>query len=120
MGSLINLSRYRHQRKSTYLKAYEHQLEKFFEGFLTRHFKESFSILSAQYMACKVHQNEMAWDYDDFRDALKDAIAIVYGGAIWGEITQQRWFDKRFISQEEIIERCTTYFILQDTRVANQ
>ncbi len=36
-------------------------------------------------MACKVEQNEMALDYDDFRDALKDAIAMVYGVAIWEE-----------------------------------
>lgn len=120
MSNVIDLQQYRKQRKRQYIKSHEHQLERFFEAFVSRHFKETYPLLSDQYMACKVSQNEMAWDYHDFRDALKEAIAIVYGAQIWQELRTQSWFDPKHLSAEEVIDRCTSFFILRATFAANQ
>lgn len=120
MSEVTNLSRYRQQRRTLYLKSHSHHLEKFFASFVARYFKETYDIISSQYMSCKVSQNEMAWDYHDFRDSLKEAIADVYGDLIWSEISKLYWFDPRLISRDEVMDRCTTYFILAETAVANQ
>lgn len=119
MGKIIELSKFKQDRKTAFLKSHEMRLEQFFEGFLNRHFQESFHIISEQYLAFRVNANEMDWDYHDFRDALKDAIAIVYGEQIWLEANATRWFNPKLISKDEVIDRCTSYFILRETRAAN-
>ncbi len=120
MSGVTNLAQYRQQRRTLYLKSHSHLLEKFFAGFVSRHFKETYSILTAQYMSCKVLQNEMAWDYHDFRDSLREAIGDVYGDLIWAEIRNTYWFDHKLMSRDEVVDRCTTYFILCETLAANQ
>ena len=120
MGNVIELSKFRNERKRSYLRANQTRLDRFFEAFVASHFQVNYLRISEHYMAVRYHQNEMAWDYHDFRDDLRDAINEAFGDAMWVEAQQLFWFDSRWLSRDEMIDRCTSFFILGKSQAANQ
>ena len=76
-------------------------------------------MINQQYLAHKAYQNEMAWDYQDFREELKDAVRQVFGDQLWDEVRNLYWFDPQWITRDELIELCISYFILGKTKAAN-
>jgi len=120
MGQVILLNKYRNDRRRSYLKANQSRLDAFFEAFVASHFRINYSKISEHYMAMRFNQNEMAWDYHDFRDDLKEAINEAFGEAMWNEVQGKFWFDDRWLSRDEMIDRCTSFFILGKSYAANQ
>lgn len=112
MTGVISLSSYRLKRKRLYLQQNRLLMDEYLQYFIGQNFQSNFDHLEDQYLAVKSLQNEMAWDYYDFRECLKDAIQEVFGQQLWKEITTQKWFDSTFIGQEEIIDRCLSLFVL--------
>mgnify|MGYP007046356827 CR=1 FL=1 len=69
------------------------------------------------YMANKVQNNELAWDYQDLRQDLNDGIKEVFGDQIWLEINNQFWFDHRLMEKEELLEFVVSFFVLGSDQV---
>jgi hypothetical protein len=120
MGNVVELNKYRSRKKRSFLEKHQPLLKQFIEGFVHQHFKMSFAVVNAQYLAQRAMENETAWDYYDFREELKEAISKVYGTLIWQEIQRMPWFDKNCISPEDLIEQCMLYYILGETPAANR
>ena len=114
MGQLIELGKYRKDRKRTYLKKYETHLMKFIAHFVHHNIRCSFDSLSHQYIASKQAEQALAWDYYDLRDSLKDALYEVFGEQIWLECKDCYWFDPRYLSKEDLVEVCIRQMILGD------
>lgn len=119
MGDLIQLSKFRNEHKRSYLKANQSRLDRFFEKFVALHFRTNYDSLSERYMALRYQQNEMAWDYHDFREDLKEAIDEAFGDVLWEEVKMLFWFDGRWLSRDEVMDRCTSFFVLGKTAAAN-
>lgn len=117
---IISLIQFKQDRKKSWRKKYAPALKRFTESFVHDHFRISFNILNDIYVHRKIQDNEMAWDYHDFRDDLRDAIREVYGQLIWDEARRQYWFDQRYLSKDELVELCISCFILGNSMVANQ
>lgn len=112
MSDLIELEKYRLQRRKHYLQKYRSHLDESIQYFIHHHFHLQFDSIRFAYLEARTHQNEVAWDYCDFRETLKEALSEVFGQELWNELKTQPWFDSRFINHDELIERCLSLFIL--------
>lgn len=118
--NVICISAFRREKKLRYIAEHESHLREFFNRFVDHHFQINFGFINDVYMQRKVSQNEMAWDFHDFREELKHAIYTVYGDAIWSELIKEKWFNPVWLSRDEMAERCTSAFILAEGKAANQ
>lgn len=112
VNNVTELDAFRRKRKKKFLEDNKVPLEDFFSRFVSKYFAIGFDVFNALYIQQKLQQNEMAWDYYDFREDLIEAISNVYGETIWQEINCEPWFNSRWLSFEEVIERCMRQFIL--------
>jgi hypothetical protein len=112
MVEVISLDSYRWKRKRLYMAQHRSLIDDFVRFFIRQNFQSNFAHLEDRYLALKSLQNEMAWDYYDFRECLREAILEVFGQQLWQEIRHKSWFDPIFITQEELIERCVSIFVL--------
>lgn len=119
MGTVISLDSYRTSKRRLYMERHGTRLQKFIEAFVLLNFKTSFAAISQDYLAQRVHNNEEAWDYYDFRDLIRDGIMEVFGDQVWNEIRRCHWFDPQWISKEEVIDKLVSFFILGKTNVAS-
>ncbi len=119
MGTLISLDQYRSHQKRLYMERYGARLEKFIEAFVLQNFKTSFALVNQHYLTQRVNDNEEAWDYYDFRDLLKEGIAVAFGDQVWDEVRNFHWFDSQWLSRDEVIDKVVTVFILGKTGAAS-
>ena len=120
VSNVIDMNAARRKRKKEFLFENETRLKKFLCSFISRKIDMNFCTLSHAYLHYIASENEESWDYSDFREKVGSAIQSIYGNDLWHEITREHWFQSRFLSIEEIIDRTTTEFILADPVVANQ
>ena len=119
-GDIVNLNEYRKLKRKLYLERYEGQLNAFIDGFVGQHFACSFDLLREQYLQHKASQNELSWDYQDFRETLKAGVFEAFGDQIWAEIKQTYWFDPVWLSKDEVVEKLVSHFVLGTTIAANE
>lgn len=112
MGELINLKGYRTQKKRSYNKKYELHISKFVSRFIDRHVLSDLETLQNAYLAGRSSEQAQAWDYYDFREALREAIDLVYGQQLWDECRQNYWCDARYLSRDELLERFVSQIVL--------
>ncbi len=112
MGDLINLRGYRTQKKRSYKKKYEHHISKFVTRFINSHVRSSIDTMRSYYIAGRYSEQAQAWDYYDFREALKDAIDEVFGQQLWEECQRNYWCDTRYISRDELLECFVSQLVL--------
>ncbi len=112
MTNIIDLGEARRRLRRSYLTENGSRLGKFVSSFVSTHFKTDFDAISSIYMQSKIADSELVWDFHDLRDDVRDAICKVYGDLVWSEINKERWFNRTYLSYDDIIERCTTELIL--------
>ncbi len=112
MGKLIVLAHYRSSQKKCYMKKYEIHISKFVNRFISHHVLTSFEAISHSYITHRQQDHEEAWDYCDFRDVLKDAMDEVFGDQIWEECQRHYWFDSRYLSKDELIDKFISQLVL--------
>lgn len=118
-SNIVELAEFKRARKRHFLSEHASRLDEFFSQFVAIHFSINFDIFNKVYLHQKLFQNEMAWDYYDFREELGEAIRSVYGPIIWQQINQLNWFDPRLFTYDEAIERCTSKFILSGDEISD-
>lgn len=112
MKTVISLDNYRMKRRRLYLQMHRSLIDESIQSFIAQNFHLHFDNLENRYIAAKSLQNEMAWDYYDFRECLKEAIEEVFGQQLMAEIRKKAWFNPTFLGQEELIDRCLSLFVL--------
>mgnify|MGYP001616990988 CR=1 FL=1 len=118
MGKLIQLDRYKGLRQREYLKRYDSQLSKFVDSFLTQNLRVSFESLSYHYYSVQQQQQAAAWDFVDFRDTLRDGFHEAFGMELLRQCKALYWYDERFLSADELVDRCVSQIILGPDRSA--
>ena len=112
MGQLIELAKYRTSKRRAYLKRYEAQLSKFISQFLDGHLRYSLEEIHYHSMSVRAQEQSEAWDYVDFRENLKEAFHEAFGQQLWAECQRYYWFDVRFLTKDDLIDRCISTMIL--------
>ncbi|NRA64057.1 MAG: hypothetical protein HRU19_06205 [Pseudobacteriovorax sp.] len=112
MSEIIYLAEVRKKRKQQYLQKNKSLLDDYIRGYITANSYMSYDVFCNRYLSEMQCQNEMAWDYLDFRDIVGEAIAEVLGDEIWKDIRSQPWFKTQYVSKEELLDRLTSLFII--------
>lgn len=118
MSKVINLEVYRRRSRKAYLAKYGARLDLFVERFVGSHMDLDFRQLADDYVSGRYGEHQEAWDYVHFREVLAEALDEVFGNTLYRELRTQRWFDPMMITQEEIIDRCLSTYIIDRCRYA--
>lgn len=117
--NIIELKAYRQTRRKSYLRQHGERLETFLSEFLEAHVPFDFHDLSQMYLANQAHAQHESWDYTDLREVVASALDHCLGEAVIAALRSQRWFDESFVTFDEVMDRCTSLFILHKGRAAN-
>jgi len=112
MKSVVDIKKFRHRQRKAWLAKHRVRLDRFIAHFVDLHFQDDFARITELWQdECRNHA-DFAWDYHDFREMLVEAITETFGDLLWNELQKQFWFDSRWLSRDEVMERCTTTFVL--------
>ena len=114
MGKLIQLSGYRKKSRLEYLAKHGNQIEEFLHGFISQNVETDYASIHHAYLAeCREDQAE-AWDYTEFRAALRDAFEDSYFELLKKGLSTQAWFDSRYASPKQLLELCLSIYITDE------
>lgn len=119
MSNIICLANYRRVSRKAYLAKNGARLNRFVERFVRQYVDVDFRQFTMEYQANKAHGMDIAWDYVEFREVLAEALDAAFGSEIYRMLEAEPWFDRRMITQEEVIDRCITTFIMGRSASAN-
>ena len=111
MSKIINLATYRGRSRKAYLAKHGARIDRFVEKFLTLNVDVDFHQLTLDYQAGQFG-GESSWDYVHFREILAEAMDEAFGTVLYRLLLAQPWFDNRLITQEEVIDRCLSSFVM--------
>ncbi len=117
MGKMVLLRDYRLKRRKEYLAKYGIRLEQFISTFLQSRIRVSFSQITELYLATQRQQDCDRWDYDEMRESISAAIHREWIADMMAQLQETWWFDRRWLSEEELAERCLSAMVL--ARAAN-
>jgi len=112
MSKVVHLANYRRKTRQAYLAKHGTRLDRFVERFVSLNLDVDFRQLAEDYQASRYGDSRAAWDYVHFREILAEALDEAFGAAIYKLLLQQPWFDYRLITQEEIVDRCLSQYVL--------
>ena len=112
MSRIVNLIEYKQKRKKLFLEKNKSFLDDYIRTFIYMNCGLSYDVFQQHYMNVKQQENEMAWDYMDFRDTLSEAVTEVVGTSLWEDIQRQQWFRPGLLSRDEVMDRMVSLFII--------
>lgn len=112
MSQVVNLSEYKKSKKRQFLEKNKTFLDDYIRHYIFNHCQLSYDVFRHHYINIKQQDNEMAWDYLDFRDTLSEAITEVLGKSLWEDIQRQHWFQPQLLSRDEVMDRTISLFII--------
>jgi hypothetical protein len=117
-NNVISLIAYRRNSRKAYFAKHSNTIDTFLRNFIATNFDFDFRKITDAYQGQVGGDSSMAWDYVDFREVLREAMQQVFGKFLVKEMRCQHWFDPKFISDEQIIDRCLSTFILDQCEYA--
>jgi hypothetical protein len=120
MSNVISLANYRRSSRKAYLAKNGARLNRFVERFVKQYVDVDFRQFTLDYQANQRQWADAAWDYVEFREVLAEALDAAFGSEIYRLLAAEPWFDRRMITQEEVIDRCITIFIMGRYATAHQ
>lgn len=112
MSQVYCLSAFRQKRKQQFLEKNKTLIDDYIRSYIAAHCVFSYEVFRNKYFEHCQSFNEMAWDYLDFRDILSEAMSQVLGEQIWQDIQSQTWFNPKFLSREEVMDRLISIYII--------
>jgi len=112
MAQVTNLVEYRKARKRQFLEKNKVFLDDYIRAYVFTHCQLSYEVFQHHYLNAMQQQNELAWDYLDFRETLSEVVSSYIGQTLWADIQKQNWFPKGLLSREEIIDRTISLYII--------
>ncbi len=118
MSNLVNLANYRRKSRKAYLAKYGARLDHFVERFVRQNIDVDFRQLADDFVAGSYGDMQEAWDYVHFRETLAEALNEAFGQALYHLLKGEKWFDTRMITQEELVDRCLSSYIMSRCQYA--
>jgi hypothetical protein len=114
MGNVLQIKSYRKQKRQSFFRKHGEKLDRSIQNFIHGNMNFDFIAIAERYLNERASNNEMAWDYLELRDNLREAIGETFGKEIARELKKFVWFDASLVSEDEVIDRCLSAFILND------
>jgi hypothetical protein len=112
MSKVINLATFRIKSRKAYLDKHGGRIDRLVERFVRANIDVDFRQLAEDYQAGRYGGDQACWDYVQFREVLAEALDAAFGKALYAMLMTQPWFDDRFITQEEVVDRCLSTYVL--------
>lgn len=112
MAQILDFLEYRKEKKRQFLLKTKALLDDYIRGFIFNHCQLSYEVFQNHYLSAMQQQNELAWDYLDFRETLTEVVTEVMGQQLWLDIQQQTWFRRDMLSREEVMDRTISLYII--------
>lgn len=112
MTEIIKLASFKQKKKQQFLEKHKTILDKYIRSFISAHTSLSYEMFREHYLNQMHYQNDLAWDYLDFRDVLTEAMSEALGEKLWLDAKSQPWFKSQFLSKDELVDRLTSLFII--------
>ena len=119
MGNLINLASYRRKTRQAYLAKHGNRIDLFVEKFVRANIDIDLRQLAVDYESGSYGGAQASWDYVHFREVLAEALDRAFGQVLYDLLLAQSWFDQKLITQEEIVDRCLSTYVLSRCDTAN-
>ena len=118
MSKVINLATYRGKSRKAYLAKHGTRIDRFVDKFVRLNVDVDFRQLTLDYQACRFGTAEGSWDYIHFREVLAEAMDEAFGAVLYRQLLAQPWFNNRLITQEEVIDRCLSSYVMSGSESA--
>ncbi len=112
MSNVINLATYKGRSRKAYLAKHGNRIDRIVEKFVRLNIDVDFRQLTLDYQAGRFGSDQVSWDYVHFREILAEALDEAFGTVLYRLLQAQPWFDNRLITQEEVIDRCLSSFVM--------
>lgn len=116
MAVVIQLDPARRDHRKRYNTRYQKVIDAFIDQFLSQHIAFNLEEITHLYRLTRSESDELAWDYQTFRDVLHSTLEATIGSMLLEEIRVQPWYDRRFLSLDELIDRCMSRYLLNQTQ----
>lgn len=116
---IIDIRQARQLRRRRYLAAYGDRLNTLIEEFIEANLPFDIADLTQIYVNALQQDESSSWCHLEFRELVSRAIQHCLGDELMITLGAEPWFNRAYVSLEEVIDRSTTYFILRKGRVAN-
>lgn len=113
MENVLNLKKYRADRKKSWLEKHYYNLNSYLYEYMSLNFGISFLQVSESYQSMRYANYEEAWDYIDLRDLLHSALEGSFCDDLYSQLCLQTWFEKKLFSKEELIEYFISLYIME-------
>src|SRR5688572_9010914 len=98
MSRVICINTFRKKKRKNYIDHNGDRLDTFIQNFFRVHLAIDFHSITKHYLsACAQNQSTESWDYLDFRETLRDALAKTIGQQIIDELAKTRWYDEQVV-----------------------
>lgn len=110
--NIINLRDYKQGKRADFRVKYVARVDKFIAEFVSSRLFEDFIHLAHSYVAQHADKNAATWDYVSLREILQEAMAATIASELMGQLRLEFWFNEKWMSQDEIISRTLSAFVL--------
>lgn len=111
MGRVVALVAYRQRARKDYRDRHRMAIETFVRWFVDRSCPIGFADLTRRYHEELVRSSEMTWDYENWRDMLRDAFERAFGGDLRRDLAEQRWYRPALLPLGDVIDLCLAAYI---------
>ena len=109
---IIDIRKYRRKRQNQFLKKYKKRIDLIIFNTL----QKTMFIEISEYLdliARMGSENEgYSWDYISFRDLVIESLDRQIGDQIYTNLKKKLWFDRRWFSRDQMLERAMSNLIL--------
>lgn len=113
--NLTFINDFRKLQRRRFLDRFGRRLDQHISEFIRSHMGDDFMQLTRGYVHDAASHELPSWDYQDFRDLLEKALFESMGLDLIHSLSKTSWFDERIITNEEVMERCTSAYILESS-----
>lgn len=114
MSKVVQLSDFRGRSRKLFFRKHGSRLDNFIKRFIDTNIDVDFIQIQEDYQELCA-KSGTSWDYVRFREVLTEALDEVFGKMLYSQLQQERWFDARLITKDEVIERCLSVYVMSAT-----
>ena len=118
-NKIIDMREHRQRRRKRYLSLHGDRLDSFIGEYVESNMPFDLNDLTQIYLGAMQTEEFPGMSHLDFREVVSTAINYCLGKDLIEALQANTWYDRSFISDEEVIDRSTSYFILRKGQVAN-
>jgi hypothetical protein len=112
MGRIVKFHRARQNSARVWRMRHGWAIRRFVTDFLRANLTVCFADVTRRYQEELRRGSEIVWDYDAWREALREAFEEILGLELRRALAREVWYDRALLPSAEVIDLCLTAWIL--------